>query len=179
MTNRSKPHANMDAASTTTPIRSGQCRDCLVVLLRHDIATSASSAHPEILNFCANFDPPRFLRHFPTSSYCMQTVGEHLNENRLLVTAPEQWGSMFPQLGAPPVRGQLDFGLCHRRRLRRGEPPLHVFSSSFRRFVEAGRPPTRQLPDSELDRTVAAARILSESLPAAGHFSGQPGHQAV
>lgn len=109
----------------------------------------------------------------------MQTIGDHLNENRLLVAAPEQWGSMFPQLGAPPVRGQLDFGLCDRRRLRRGEPPLHVFSSSFRRFVEAGRSTPRELLDPELGRTIAAARILSQSLPAAGHVSGQSGHQEV
>lgn len=103
----------------------------------------------------------------------MQTIGEHLNENRLLVAAPQQWGSMFPQLGAPEVRGQLDFGVCDRRRLRRGEPPLDVFSSSFRRFVEAGRSPTGGLPDQELDRTIAAARVLSQSLPTASHFSSE------
>lgn len=99
----------------------------------------------------------------------MQTIGDHLNENRLLVAAPEQWGSMFPQLGAPPVRGQLDFGLCDRRRLRRGELPLAVFDEEFRRLVEAGRSATRGVPDTGLGGTPSSGN-LRPGVSAASHF---------
>lgn len=99
----------------------------------------------------------------------MQTVGEHLNENRLLVAPSQQWGSMFPQLGAPEVCGQLDFGLCDRRRLRRGEPPLAVFDEEFRRLVEAGRSATHGLPDTGVGGMVAAAGRPSNLSPAS-HF---------